>query len=168
MLAPMNQNDYLSRIKSVCRILRIGCWVALGAIVFVSCAAFWKPENAKVGEIPLSSMLSSHPVFTVTAFGVGALYLALGLILLDRLFRRYEKGEIFVRGTVRYFKWIGSLIFVGTAGSAALKILAFQLGISAKAVDLDLSGFVYGTLVMLIGWIMEQGAALQEEHNLTI
>jgi Protein of unknown function (DUF2975) len=102
-----------------------------------------------------------------TIFGL-TLFWTLGVVVLYRLFKLYEQGKIFTAENVRCIKWIGVWVLGLWALSNVIQMLKLITYDSAD-VDLDVgSRFFVGVLVLLVAWIMEEGAKMREENALTI
>lgn len=109
----------------------------------------------------------------VAGFGGFALVLV-GLYRLSRLFDNYSRGEIFTRGSVREFRLLGYL----SAAYAILQVVLFVAGVVLAAnnpewpielrFDFSLGPFVVAFFVLLFSWVMDVGAELREENELTV
>jgi hypothetical protein len=96
------------------------------------------------------------------------LFWSVGIAVLYRLFKLYEKGMIFTPANVQCIKWLGLWALAGWALSNAVQILKL-IAYDSADVNLGLtSTFFAGVLVLLMSWIMEEGGKIQEEHALTI
>jgi hypothetical protein len=100
------------------------------------------------------------------------------LYSLIKLFKRYEKGEIFSIHHVRYIRNIGYALLVG---QIIEPIYQFVMGLVLTlnnpphhhyaAITLDQTNIgiiLTALLVILISWIMAEGCKLHEEQQLTI
>jgi hypothetical protein len=110
---------------------------------------------------------------------VGMLPILLGLLILKRVFRNYQKGEIFNTDNAQRYKYLGYLFFL--AGlltqplSSMLQTLAItliypsghhwiQIGFGTPTFE----SIFCGVLVLVISWVMVEGYKLQEEQKLIV
>jgi hypothetical protein len=174
------QNQYSTKILLVQRLshlARWACWL-LYAVTSINAtillAALFKRQivftyfNSLWPAIPLALLL----------FG----FVLTGVWLMERLCRHYSRGEIFERRSVRYFKWLGIwLISFEVAkgyGFPAWRVevlqSAWKLYIGAGAqlhpYETDWSPVVLllGAFLFVVGWIMELGAEIKAENDVTI
>lgn len=172
----------LNRIKLVSQIFRILIGVLVVALTLVSgliCLASivyalnggW-PAVGKVHATSFSASVSFSPhqsyawpfSIPLPVFLVGAVQLGLlgsGLIVLNRLFALYERGDFFKTGNIRCIKWLGLIVMGVSITQTLLELMAHQN-------HLDGSGLVFGFLVVFIAWIMDEGRKIQEEQELTV
>jgi hypothetical protein len=93
---------------------------------------------------------------------------SIGIAVLYRLFKLYERGIIFTPANVECIKWLGLWTLAGWALSNAVEISKL---ITYDSADVNLgltTTFFGGVLVLLMSWIMEEGGKIQEEQALTI
>jgi hypothetical protein len=112
-------------------------------------------------------------VFLVALLGGVALTLT-ALYRLARLFGNYSRGEIFTRGSVGEIRWIGYVLAAG----AVFQLLLFVAVLTLRAdggewpielqFDLPIVPVLVASLVMLLSWVMDVGAELREENELTV
>ena len=110
---------------------------------------------------------------------VGLLPILLGLLILKKIFRHYQKGQIFNKDNAQRYKHLGYLFFL--AGfltqplSAMLQTLAItltyppghhwiQIGFGTPTFE----SLFCGVLVLVISWVMVEGYKLQEEQKLIV
>jgi hypothetical protein len=115
---------------------------------------------------------------TLTAVGmVGSVAFVLtALYRLARLFRNYARGEIFTRASVREIRFLGYLAVAFAVFQIVFFVAALVLvaGVRRAEWPADLQfEFPIGTLVMamfvlLLAWIMDIGAEMREENELTV
>jgi hypothetical protein len=101
-----------------------------------------------------------------------------GIFHLMRLFKCYEKGEIFKLNNVHCYKKLSRvLIWWFIAGILCRSLLATALTlhhppghrmISFGVTSSDLTTLVVGLILMVIAWVMEEGRKLQEDQDLTV
>ncbi len=126
----------------------------------------------------------THPL-SVTSQMLGGLVGLMGdvpslfvLYFLIRLFRLYERNEIFTMGNVIYLRNIGYALLIGLPVSVlceALTSLLLTWGNSpgSREVQFGVQGhdvviLLTGLLVILVSWIMAEGCKLREEQSLII
>ena len=141
----------------------------------------------RMNVIPYS--YENHIFHTLTAsdkllaFAVSCMPLIIELFVLYsliKLFRLYEKGEIFSSNNVRHIRNIGYALLIdqlinpiyqavmglvltwGNASGHHLRIMAITLD------QTNIGVLLTGLLVILISWIMAEGYKLHEEQQLTI
>jgi hypothetical protein len=113
-------------------------------------------------------------VFLVALFGGVTLTLT-ALYRLARLFGNYARGEIFTRDSVGEIRWIGYVLAAG----AVLQLLLFVVVLTLRAdgggewpielrFDLPIVPVLVASLVMLLSWVMDVGAEIREENELTV
>ncbi|MEZ9397302.1 DUF2975 domain-containing protein [Vibrio splendidus] len=100
------------------------------------------------------------------------------LTVLIRLFRNYERGEIFsLENAMSYqklgyslFYWVlGSVIY----GSLMSVILSFnnppgERIFEISFVGMDFLTLILGIIILIISWVMKEGYILADEHSQTI
>ena len=169
----------LNRIKIVSRIFRVLIGVIVVMMMLMSAVFFLAsviyllryvlgvhqpmPDTLHISFSPHQAYTSPFAI-PLSVFLVGALQLCLGgfgLILLNRLFTLYERGVFFKKGNIRCLKFLGLVITGIWLTQTILELMAHQN-------NLEASGLVYGVLVILIAWIMDEGRKIQEEQELTV
>jgi len=96
------------------------------------------------------------------------LFWTVGIGVLYRLFKLYERGMIFTPANVRCIKWLGGWVLAAWVLSNVVEV--FKL-ITYDSADVDFrigATFFAGILVLLMSWIMEEGGKIQQEQALTI
>ncbi|MEZ8648730.1 DUF2975 domain-containing protein [Vibrio splendidus] len=100
------------------------------------------------------------------------------LMVLIRLFRNYERGEIFsLENAMSYqklgyslFYWVlGSVIY----GSLMSVILSFnnppgERIFEISFVGMDFLTLILGIIILIISWVMKEGYIMADEHSQTI
>ncbi|MGA2280617.1 MAG: DUF2975 domain-containing protein [Verrucomicrobiota bacterium] len=161
----------MSRIFRVLIGILVVMWVLLSALfVLVSVKDAMGGGQPMSGTMQFHISLSPHQTY-ISPFDVplpvllfGAVQLCLvgfGLILLNRLFALYERGDFFKTGNIRCIKYLGLVIAGLWLTQTILELMAHQNNIEG-------SGLVYGVLVVFIAWIMDEGRKIQEEQELTV
>lgn len=100
------------------------------------------------------------------------------LYFLIKLFRLYEKAEIFSINNVRYLRNIGYALLIGELLSPIYQsLISFAMtwnnGHGHRYITITLDGTNIGIMllalfIILISWIMAEGCKLREEQQLTI
>jgi hypothetical protein len=124
---------------------------------------------------PCSDLSPQVVAFAYVALvGVVALVLA-ALYRFTRLFGNYARGEIFTRASVRELRWVGYLavayaVFQGVLFVAAL-VLAADGAVESPAslrADFPFGPVIVASFILLLSWIMDVGAEMREENELTV
>jgi hypothetical protein len=113
--------------------------------------------------------------FLVAAL-VGGVTLALtGLYRLARLFGNYSRGEIFTRDSVREIRLLSYVavayaVFHGAMFVAMLMVNAGGIDGWPRELtfDVPIGPVLVATLMTLLAWVMDVGAELREENELTV
>jgi hypothetical protein len=170
-------NVRISRIKVVSRIFRV--LIGIGVVIFALIAIVALLQSIIVllgGKVVPGQSMTVHLTFSpsqtyvvpsaiplsVQFLGAMHLYLlAFGVTVLNRLFKLYEHSSFFAVGNVRYIKILGLVVAGNGLIQTILEFLAPQRSIY-------LNQLVFGLLIMLIAWIMDEGRKIQEEQELTV
>ncbi|CAK2462562.1 DUF2975 family protein [Vibrio crassostreae] len=124
---------------------------------------------------PLTMTTRIIAMFTSLAMSSVLMY---ALTVLIRLFRNYERGEIFsLENAMSYqklgyslFYWVlGSIIY----GSLMSVILSFNNPPGERIfvigfVGMDFLTLILGIIILIISWVMKEGYILADEHSQTI
>ncbi|CAK1738100.1 DUF2975 domain-containing protein [Vibrio crassostreae] len=125
--------------------------------------------------LPLTMTTRMVAAFTSLAMSSILIY---ALMVLIRLFRNYERGEIFsLENAMSYqklgyslFYWVlGSIIY----GSLMSVILSFnnppgERIFEISFVGMDFLTLILGIIILIISWVMKEGYILADEHSQTI
>ncbi|MEZ9299224.1 DUF2975 domain-containing protein [Vibrio splendidus] len=125
--------------------------------------------------LPLTMTTRIVAAFTSLLMSSILMYALMGLI---RLFRNYERGEIFsLENAMSYqklgyslFYWVlGSVIY----GSLMSVILSFnnppgERIFEISFVGMDFLTLILGIIILIISWVMKEGYILADEHSQTI
>ena len=125
--------------------------------------------------LPLTMTTRIVAAFTSLAMSSILMY---ALMVLIRLFRNYERGEIFsLENAMSYqklgyslFYWVlGSVIY----GSLMSVILSFnnppgERIFEISFVGMDFLTLILGIIILIISWVMKEGYILADEHSQTI
>ena len=181
-------------MRKIQRVSRFFKWVfqIIFCILPITYIIFWINAPAPVFStygfilsfIPQGTMIVSTVLPTDTkllAFVIGLIPLAVHLFILYflvRLFRSFEKSEIFSKRNVGHIKWIGYTILIGqllqplyqALMSAALTWHNLP---GTRVIEISFTGTNVGLvltalLIILISWIMAEGQKLQEEQEYTV
>jgi hypothetical protein len=127
-------------------------------------------QAAGCDELPPQAL-----TFLVVAV-VGGVALALtGLHRLARLFGNYSRGEIFTRGSVREIRLLSYVAIAYVAFHSAMFVAMLILNAGGVdewprelTFDLPIGPALVATLLTLLAWVMDVGAELREENELTV
>jgi hypothetical protein len=171
----------LEKVKRTSRSARRLCFllmVFVGLVMAIVVAAILAGSPSMVCGVygmqtPCSELPPQLLMFTLALLGGLGLVL-LALHRLARLFEHYARGEIFTRGSVRELRLLG---YVAVA-YAVLQVVLFvgALALAARGaidpaelrIDFPIVPAVIASLVMLLSWIMDVGAEMREENELTV
>jgi hypothetical protein len=113
-------------------------------------------------------------MFLIALVGGVALLLA-ALYRLARLFQNYSRGDIFTRDSVREIRMLGYVavayaVFQLVLFVAKLALLSQGSGDwpSEVRVDLPIGPIVLASFILLFSWVMDVGAEMREENELTV
>ena len=164
----------LNRIKIISRIFRVLIGILVVLMMLMSALFFLASVKLLVSGPPMVDTLhisfSPHQAYTspfnvpLPVLLIGAVQLGLGgcgLILLNRLFKLYERGDFFKTENIRCIKFLGLIVIGIWLTQTILELMAHQN-------NLEASGLVYGVLIVFIAWIMDEGRKIQEEQELTV
>lgn len=126
-------------------------------------------------EVPLT--LATRLLALTASLGLSAI-LIYALVLLVRLFKNYERQDIFnFENTVLYtklartiFYWVlGNFVYTGLLSV----ILSFNNPPGRRVLQLGFSGIdimtlFLGIIVVIISWVMKEGYEISQEHSQTI
>ncbi|MEZ8018414.1 DUF2975 domain-containing protein [Vibrio splendidus] len=100
------------------------------------------------------------------------------LTVLIRLFRNYERGEIFSLENAMSYQKLGYSLFYWVLGSViygALMsvVLSFnnppgERVFAISFVGMDFLTLILGIIILIISWVMKEGYILADEHSQTI
>jgi len=176
----------LEKVKRASRSARRACFLLMIFVLLMAgimaLTTVGLPESmlckgAEVSSVPRPcSDLSPQVVALayIALFGVVALVLV-ALYRFARLFGNYARGEIFTRASVREFRLVGyvavaNAIFQGVLFIAALALAANGAIKSPVTLGYDVPfGPILGAAaILLLSWIMDVGAEMREENELTV
>lgn len=182
----------MNKIQRVSKFFRILFQIAFIALPLLE-ITFWlnAPNSLKflgdaihfdmVPQVPILHPLSDTTKFL--GFCVNMIPASVFLYILYsliKLFRLYEKGEIFSIQIVHYFRNVGYALLIGQLINpiyqALISVLLTwnnSLHGAKRYLTITLDGtnvglILTGLFVILISWIMAEGCKLREEQQLTI
>lgn len=184
----------MSRIAKFSRLVRyyLGFHIAFNVIAhFVAHIHHWTYTLAYGNSLNMRPMyeLNNHAVdlfslplwqrTLVSLAGSPSILLeALGFYSLMRLMAFYEQGIYFSEKTARLFRMLGIFVASGEIAKVLEQVpvsyfLTFmnppgQRLISLSASNYNLKGIMLAFVIILVGWVMEHGARLQNDVDATI
>jgi Protein of unknown function (DUF2975) len=177
----------LEQVKRTSRGARRACYWLMGFVLLVAAVTAasrltlppeapqaWTCEvnglRGPCGELEPQAMT----VFLVALLGGVALTL-MALYRLARLFGNYSRGEIFTRGSAGEIRWIGYLCAAGAVLQLLLFVVALTLSADSRGgwpmelrFDIPFVSILVASLIILLSWVMDVGAELREENELTV
>jgi hypothetical protein len=139
----------------LCTLGEIGLWLGTGTVMEDTRNPIFAPQHHTIENIYL--------VGTCATFGLLAWF---GY----KLFRLYERGQLFSPANINYLRKIAGAAFLlacETALATALKnpnLPAEELSTWATLATLAVPAF----LILFFAWIMDEGRKIQEEQELTV
>ncbi|PHN86224.1 DUF2975 domain-containing protein [Vibrio splendidus] len=125
--------------------------------------------------LPLTMTTRIVAAFTSLAMSSILMY---ALMVLIRLFRNYERGEIFSLENVMSYQKLGYSLFYWVLGSVIYGslmsvILSFnnppgERIFEISFVGMDFLTLILGIIILIISWVMKEGYILADEHSQTI
>jgi hypothetical protein len=173
----------LAKVKRLSRSARRVCFLLMAlvtlmtAVMVATTLAIPETLTCDVNGLRRQCSALSPQALTLTLV---ALIGGVGLVLtalhrLARLFQNYSRGEIFTRSSVREIRLLGYvavayavfqvLLFVGTLALSARGMLDWPTDLR---VDFPIAPFVVASFILLLSWVMDVGAELREENELTV
>jgi hypothetical protein len=127
-------------------------------------------------QAPGCSELSPQALTFLLVALTGGVALALtGLYRLARLFGNYSRGEIFTRGSVREIRLLSYIAVAYVVFHSAMFVAMLVLNAGGAEAwpreltfDLPIGPALVATLLTLLAWVMDVGAELREENELTV
>ena len=173
----------LDKVKRISRSARRACyWLmvfALIAAAITGVGRFGAPESltCEIGGVrgPCSA-LSSQAMTLLLVSLVGSVALILfGLYRLAQLFGNYARGEIFTRGSVRELRVLSYITVAYVVFQFVLFVVWMSLARGSlegwpqeARFDLPLAPAALASFITLLSWIMDVGAEIREENELTV
>ena len=135
------------------------------------------PQNYPIlAPLPLSAKIIG---FFISLIPTGVKMFVLYFLI--KLFRLYERGEIFLINNVQYIRNTGYTLFIGQLLNPIYQALisadltwvnhTVQKGMRMMIVSFDntnINMLLTSLLIILISWIMAEGCKLRDEQQLTI
>lgn len=138
------------------------------------------PQNIIPENVPLPALTPFTKFFGFLAGMIPTGVELFVLYFLIKLFRLYEKGEIFSINNVNYIRKIGYTMLIGVLihplydalisltltwnNPAGMKMRLISISFGST----DVLFILASLLVILISWIMAEGCKLREEQQLTV
>jgi hypothetical protein len=174
----------LEKVKRISHSVKRACYWLMGLVLLTAFLTTLtrltlpgSPSCAVNGvEAPGCSPLPPQALTFFVVALVGGVALALtGLYRLARLFGNYSRGEIFTRGSVREIRMLSyvAIAYVVFHGAMFVAMLVLTAGGADEwpielTFDLPVGPALVATLLTLLAWIMDVGAELREENELTV
>jgi len=154
----------------------------LFVILPVMTALYWfYAKHLPVSQLSLGCYaipVTLNPVIQLAGFMVDLIPLSIKLFalhLLIKLFKRYEKGNIFEMRNVRIYRHLGYTLFCWAIANIINKALitfvltaANKPGMRKIVVEVssfDFMSFAAGCIIILIAWVMAEGYKLRREQQ---
>jgi len=171
----------LDKVKRTSRSARRVCYflmvlVGLGALVGVA-ATLTLPDTlaCDIGGVrqPCADLPPGGVVLTIVALVGGLALVWAALYRLARLFGNYSRGEIFTRGSVREIRWLGYVAVAYAVFQLALFVATLAVFAGAESAtnlrfELPIGPVVVASFLLLLSWVMDVGAEMREENELTV
>jgi uncharacterized membrane protein HdeD (DUF308 family) len=163
-------NFRLKRIKIVSRIFRVllGLYFCLVALAALVCFLGWMQFMPR--SLAITIMISPHQQFD-WPFLIPDQVLALGavkfvlfsfcILILNKLFRLYERGIFFSAKNVFYIRFLGYYLMIDW-------LVTLLLEFQSHETQIYFTELIVGLIVIFIAWIMDEGRKIQEEQELTV
>lgn len=142
--------------------------------------SFEKGIETPEGYVFLNSVNWTLPSLSIglTADLIAIIPFMLSIIILKKIFKNYQQGQVFTQQNALFYRNLGYLFFVDailTSFSESLMILAvtfnnlpghrfFSIGFGTP----NLSQFFYGVLVIVLSWIMLEASKINDDQKFTI
>jgi hypothetical protein len=178
--------ERLEKVKRTSRSARRTCfWLmvfVLLAAATMALSTVGLPESltCRINEANDFRRPCSDLPWQVVAFAyanlIGSVALVLaGLHRFARLFANYARGEIFTRASVREFRLVAYIavafvVFQGVLLVAALALAANGAIQSATSLPIafGIGPILVAGLIVMLSWVMDVGAEMREENELTV
>ena len=176
----------LEKVKRTSRSARRACLflmvfvLLMGGVMALTTVGLPESMTCKGAEVssvlrPCSDLSPQVVAFAYVALaGVVALVLT-ALFRFARLFGNYARGEIFTRASVRELRLVGYVAVAYAVFQGALFIAALALAANGAVespaslgYDVPFGPILLAGFVLLLSWIMDVGAEIREENELTV
>lgn len=173
----------LEKVKRTSRSARRVCFMLMGLVALAAAVTvagmLGSPERLMCDvdglRRPCGELSPQVTAFTVIAVAGSVALVLAALHRLARLFQNYARGEIFTRGSVREIRWLGYVAVAYTIFQIALFVAMLALRASAAIewpvelqADIPIGMVVVASFILLLSWVMDVGAELREENELTV
>ena len=167
--APQSHQVRLNRIRTVSRIFRVLILISFLLPLFFVVGIYF----GWVGVLPGITKLEISPnqiykwPFEIPKDVLALALVRLGLfgfgaLVLNNLFRLYERGIFFSAKNVNYIRFLGYYLMIDWAVVTQLDEL------SHEKITLTMTKPCISLLIIFIAWIMDEGRKIQEEQELTV
>ena len=154
----------MERIQTVSGMLRMLIFISLifGAYFWLAFFFGW-PTPFHIATSPnhiyTSPSEMPHSILALVMVRTGlSVFCAL---VLNSLFRLYQRGIIFSAKNVSYIRFLGYYLMIDW-------VVNYQLQSITHDMDLSCTPLFVGLLVIFVAWIMDEGRKIQEEQELTV
>jgi hypothetical protein len=173
----------LEKVKRMSDSGRRVCFLLMALLTLAAVVEVWatlaipETQTCDIGGLrqPCSELPPQAVTLTAVGMVVGVAFFLTALYRLSRLFQNFARGEIFTRASVYEIRLLGYLAVAFAVLQVAFFVAALFLVARVGAewpAELQFE-FPIGTLVMamfilLLAWIMDIGAEMREENELTV
>ena len=174
----------LEKVKRISRGAKRACYWLMGLVLLIAALTVLasltlpgSPSCARNGvQAPGCGELSSQALtFLFVALSGGVALALTGLHRLARLFGNYSRGEIFTRGSVREIRLLSYVAVAYVVFQLVLFVAMLSLNAGGAdgwprelRFDFPIGSALVATLLTLLAWVMDVGAELREENELTV
>jgi hypothetical protein len=175
--------ERLEKVKRMSRSARRVCFLLMAltalAALGVTAGRLNAPEmfTCEIGGVRQACGELPPEAVTFTVVGVigGLVLLWVALYRLARLFQNYSRGEIFTRGSAREIRVLGYVAAAYAIFQVTMVVAMLALAANGGSdwprelrLDFSLGPFVIAFFVLLFSWVMDVGAEMREENELTV
>jgi len=176
----------LEKVKRMSRSARRACFLLMifvplmAGVMALSTVGLPESMTCRGAELtslprPCSDLAPQVVAFAYVALvGVVTLVLA-ALYRFARLFGNYARGEIFTRASVRELRFVGYVAVANAVFQGVLFIAALALTVNGAiespaslGSDVPWGPILLAAFILLLSWIMDVGAEIREENELTV
>lgn len=189
----------MNRIQKIASPLRV-CFNVLFIIIFLSPMCMWSFINhpfikklvdlgafmKHVVHMPEGAVQITHVPWTLSAriamcmgHFIGLSPFLYALYVLQKLFKSYEKGEIFTQENAKRYGYLGFICFFDALLIQPLTEVFTSFGISLTQEsghryitvgfrNTNMEAVFFGIVLMIISWVMLETSKIHDEQKLTI
>ena len=158
----------MERIQTVSGMLRMLIFIGIIFTVYYWLAFFFDWPFLSQGKVRIvtspSHIYTSPGEMPRNILALVMVRTGLGIVctlVLNSLFRLYQRGIIFSAKNVHYIRFVGYYLMVDWGVNYQLQSIAHDMALSTTPLFI-------GLLVIFIAWIMDEGRKIQEEQELTV